>query len=154
MGKSRLTDAVARVKFCFPFNIRGVVLLGQYGKKFIQFLVTSSSLILCSPAYPPSDIDIYDFFHYPDRRAGDEDEIECKYIAFFVALFECAVPELEKALDANPDPGSTIPERWHRYLGWGATADAVGRNREHFYKKVVDCAERVTISLFTYLQDN
>jgi hypothetical protein len=40
MGKSRLVDRVAQIKICFPFNLRGPLNVGQFGK--IPMLVGES----------------------------------------------------------------------------------------------------------------
>jgi hypothetical protein len=38
MGKSRLVDAVAKIKFCFPFNLREPLVPGNYGS--VDFLMS------------------------------------------------------------------------------------------------------------------
>jgi hypothetical protein len=38
MGKSRLVDSTADLKFCFPFNIRAPLGSGQYGSVLAIFI--------------------------------------------------------------------------------------------------------------------
>jgi hypothetical protein len=143
MGKSRLVDEVACMKFCFPFNLRNPDPHGQYGIGSLNYRQRTWLDLHC-PAYPPSDHCISHFFQEP----GYEDAIERKYTAFFVALFECAVDEVELALDGISSTSSSITERWRDYLSSGATAFAVGDNRQKFYQAVTDLAKKVQI-LFT-----
>lgn len=65
------------------------------------------------------------------------------YTAFFVALFQCAIPELRQALDQIPATRGSISQRWREYLASGATERAVGKNRSEFYQKVTALANKV-----------
>jgi len=122
MGKSRLVDSIAERKFCFPFNIREPLGSDQY-------------------AYPPSDLEVYFYFRDPQsRRPGDEQILERMYLAFFAALFECAVPELQTLLDQHQVDADSISGTWRKHLAMGATEHIVGQNREDFYKKVKHAA--------------
>jgi hypothetical protein len=115
-----------------------------------------NSDIYC-PAYPPFDEGVYYYFREPQARTSDDDvKVECKYLAFFAALFENAVPELQNALDKIPAREGSIPARWRRYLALEGTEYDVGPNRKTFYGKVTEDANRqVRIELtshFTYIK--
>jgi hypothetical protein len=146
MGKSRLVDSIAAVKFCFPLNIRGSLKPHQFGSVLVVFGNRNSDL--CCPAYPPSDHNVYSYFVEPEDRTTNDDAIlECRYLAFFVALFENAVPELEAALNQIPASDGSIPGRWRTYLAIEATQYAVGQNRKNFYGKVIKDAKVQTYLL-------
>jgi hypothetical protein len=98
-----------------------------------------------SLAYPPSDLNLYEFFEKTARAENDTPALERKYFAFFAGLFACAVDELGEALKRVSDKQMTIPQRWHEYLADGATGHAVGNERERFYDKVVDKAQKVGV---------
>jgi hypothetical protein len=139
MGKSRLVDSIATMKFCFPFNIRDPE--QQFGSVLVVFGNRNSDL--CCPAYPPSDHNVYFYFLGPQDRTTNDASLEYKYLAFFVALFENAVPELQAALKQIPASDGSIPERWRKYLAIGATEYAVGPNRKKFYGKVIEDSSKV-----------
>jgi hypothetical protein len=68
---------------------------------------------LCCLAYPPSDLNVYYYFLEPQVRNLNNDTIlECRYLAFFVALFTNAIPELEAALNEIPASDGSISQRW------------------------------------------
>jgi hypothetical protein len=94
-------------------------------------------------AYPPADPHIRTFFDKPEvRQAGDQPDIERRYIAFFAALFERAIAVLPGVL-ANTPESDGIPERWRNYLSHGATSQEVGKNRKYFYEQVVEATYKV-----------
>jgi hypothetical protein len=70
------------------------------------------------------------------------------YLAFFAALFECAVPELQTLLDQHQVDADSISGTWRKHLAVGATEHIVGQNREEFYKKVKHAA---TLKVQIYL---
>lgn len=140
MGKSRLVDSIANMKFCFPFNIRGPLKQGQFGSVLIVFGQPNSDI--CCPAYPPSDHNVYYYFREPQLRTTNDDAIlERRYLAFFAALFENVVPELKAALSEISESDRLIPEIWREYLAKGATEYSVGQNRMNFYDKVIKDAK-------------
>ena len=100
--------------------------------------------LLCL-AYPPYDLPVYDFFQIPlSRSNGDGDALEYKYTAFFLALFECAVDELDLALH-EIETFEPISDRWRQYLATGAKRDTVGEKRKNFYGNVTRRANAVMI---------
>jgi hypothetical protein len=52
MGKSRLVDAIAERKFCFPFNIREPLGSHQYGSVFVIFSIYILSYIAQHTRHP------------------------------------------------------------------------------------------------------
>jgi hypothetical protein len=141
MGKSRLMDAVAMIKFCFPLNIREDLPSDQRGGVTLLYPVGNHCANICHSAYPPSDRQVYEFFQEPHlRQSGDETEIELKYIAFFVGLLRVAQAELHHALRSTASHDSSIPQRWRNYLAQGATEYAVGQKRRRFYDEVTKLA--------------
>ena len=142
-GKSRLVDAAAQLKFCFPFNVQDPVLPNQFGTISSGFHNFSSpdSVI----AYPPADRRIRQYFHEsisPGHLTEDEDIIQ-SHMALFAALFQCAVGELQRAIEQTSVEDGSLPKRWHKYLAAGTTERTVGNNRNEFYHRVVVAAKKV-----------
>jgi hypothetical protein len=144
MAKSRISDAVAEIKFCFPFNIRERLSYGQFG----NMPTTLGGLRMsnfCYIAYPPADDYIRNFFSEPKfRRPNDDEMIQCKYMAFFTALFDCAVVELPLMLEQTSAASGSIPKRWHDYLALGATEWTGGVMRNKFYQEVILAVQKAS----------
>jgi hypothetical protein len=145
MAKSRISDAVAEIKFCFPFNIRERLSYSQFGNVPVVLggLRISNFRYI---AYPPADDCIRDFFSEPKvRHPNDDDMIQRKYMAFFVALFDCAAMELPLMLEQTSAAIGSIPKRWHDYLALGATEWRGGEMRRKFYENVIEVTRKVSI---------
>jgi hypothetical protein len=87
-----------------------------------------------------------------DRTPGDDDAINRKYTAFFVALFKRAGVVLKQVLDEIPATRGSILKQWCEYLALEATEYAIGKNRKLFYRGVVELAEKVLASLARVLK--
>ena len=70
MGKSRLMDTVAELRFCFPINIREPLAPGVSGKALTQSLDRNHS-DPSSSAYPPPDAAVYSYFECSIKYSSD-----------------------------------------------------------------------------------
>lgn len=112
-----------------------------------------SSIVSCAHltivlviAYPQADVEVRRCFVRARTEEGDEEILTINYYSFMEALFDLAIPELNKALNKFPDKVESIPLRWKKYLAQGESEFAVGHVREDFYGRVGDRSKEVSRS--------
>ena len=138
MGKSRMMDHTATLRFTLPFNIHEDMSYDS-DAKCTFFPITSFSLCL-SPltAYPPFDKQVMKFI---TEKFPDEEGALTRPLVFLETLFNETLAEL-----AEYPKGETneIARKWYDWLKEGSTANEVGATRKQFYDRVVRKAQEVS----------
>ncbi|KAG7089224.1 hypothetical protein E1B28_010925 [Marasmius oreades] len=118
MGKSRLMDHSATLRFAIPFNIHEGTDSG-------------------AEPYPPIDHQVRDFL---TKNFTNDLGALTRPLVFLQALFNKTVTELESYTTEEPQK---IARKWYNWMKEGSTVDGVGTNRTDFYDRVVQEARKL-----------
>ncbi|KAG7089252.1 hypothetical protein E1B28_010951 [Marasmius oreades] len=118
MGKSRLMDHSATLRFTIPFVIHEEMDFG-------------------AETYPPFDHQVREFL-----TTGFEYDVDTvtRPLVFLQALFSETVAELQSYKKGTPQE---IAGKWYEWMKDGSTVDSVGTNRTMFYDRVVEKAREL-----------
>ncbi|KAG7089278.1 hypothetical protein E1B28_010977 [Marasmius oreades] len=121
MGKSRLMDHSATLRFTIPFNIHEKLESGA--------------------TYPPFDHQVREFL---TKEFKHEVDAITRPLVFLQALFNETVAELQsqktKITKGTPQE---IASKWYEWMKVGSTVDNVGTNRTMLYDRVVEKAREL-----------
>ncbi|KAG7089269.1 hypothetical protein E1B28_010967 [Marasmius oreades] len=121
MGKSRLMDHSATLRFAIPFNLHEDMESGA--------------------TYPPFDYEVRKFLTTEFEREVDA---ITRPLVFLQALFNETVAELQsqktKITKGTPQE---IASKWYKWMNVGSTVDNVGTNRTMLYDRVVAKARKL-----------
>jgi hypothetical protein len=148
MGKSRLMDHSATLRFTLPFNLHER--MGWCSKSMsLPFLVLTYIYYLLITAYPPCDHNVR---NYLTDIFDNEVSALTRPLVFLQALFKETFYKLESYKAGTPEE---IARQWYDWMKEGSTVDKVGTNRSLFYDRVIEKAKAVrSVTTFTYFNSH